>query len=103
MHYLSPTVYAYCLWCGYVVNQSHQNLGSLLYVGSNCSYFYENNNNNNINNNNNDSNSNNNNNNDNNTSKKKTVLLMKIMSLCHRHHKTLKKLCLYLETEWLKN
>ena len=56
MHYLSPTVYAYCLWCGYVVNRGQQNLGDLLYVGSNCSYFSENDNNNNKNNNNNDNN-----------------------------------------------
>ena len=47
MHYLSPTVYAYCLWCAHVVNRGQQNLGGLLYVGSNCSYSSDNNNNNN--------------------------------------------------------
>ena len=30
----------------------------------------------------------------------KTLLIVKIMSLCHCHHKTLKKLCLYLEIKW---
>ena len=52
--YLS-TVYAYCLWCGHAVNRGQQNLGGLLYVGSNsnCSYFSDNNNNNNNNNSNN--------------------------------------------------
>ena len=59
MHYLSPTVYAYCLWCGHVLKRDQQNLGGLLYVGSNCSYFSDNNSNNN---NDNDNNNNNNNN-----------------------------------------
>ena len=45
MQHLSPTVYAYYLWCGHVVNRGQQNLGGLLYVGSNCSYFFDNNNN----------------------------------------------------------
>ena len=30
----------------------------------------------------------------------KTLLIVKIMSSCHCHHKTLKKLCLYLEIKW---
>ena len=38
-----------------VVNRSQQNLGGLLYVGSNCSYFSDNNNNNINDNNNNNS------------------------------------------------
>ena len=52
MHYVSPTVYVYFLWCGHVVNRGQQNFGGFLFVGSNCSYFSENNNNNNNNNNN---------------------------------------------------
>ena len=63
MHYLYPTVYAYCLWCGHVVNRGQQNPGGLLYVGSNCSYFSD------INNNSNDNNDNNNNNNNNNSNR----------------------------------
>ena len=59
MHYLSPTVYAYCLWCGHVVNRGQQNLGGILYVCSNCSYFPVNNNNSGKSNNNNDANNNN--------------------------------------------
>ena len=43
MHYLSPTVYAYFLWCGDVVNRGQQNVGGLLYVDSNYSYFSDNN------------------------------------------------------------
>ena len=66
MHYLSPTVYAYCLGCGHVVNRGQKNLGGILYVCSNCSYFpVDNNNNSGKSNNNNDINNNNNNNNNN--------------------------------------
>ena len=49
MHYISPKLYAYFLWCEHILKQGQQKFVGLLYVGSNCSCFSNDDNNNNNN------------------------------------------------------